>query len=676
MNPFSLPHRRNARDYPILLSQALSLGLSLGGTVLGAQEPGGGNAKVQADGGSVSGKSLGSGGSATESMHAVQPAVPDRFQILPIHSIQCGGIFDDRLRKQMAFGCDAPTLAAMVDIYRKQPGVFCIAYFWGAATRAMCHYYRYAKDERVLSLIRDTTAEMMGIQEADGCLSAYKRAGEGKKQPFDSDLFDRAYTMLGFLSAYEVLGDSKLLEAATRLADYTCNQVGPAPKISRNDVMSGSIIEPMGMLYLATGQQRYLDFVRHMIGKGEIGACLQDARQGKDIRDFTAAKAYELQACFEGLAVYYRGNGDEQLKQNLVHVLDSIRRTETTIIGSGCGVGPGPYRSGCAPETYAHAGLFQTIPTIEGIESCSAARWMGYCRQMLLLTGDSTIGDLYERCLYNALLGSIHPNGQKNDYFTWLNGVRGTRGWGYKFETNKYFTCCFFNIADAFAVTPSLAVMSSEGGPVVNLFLSSTARVPLSGSNEVVIEQTTDYPRTGEVQISVRPSQPAQFPIRVRIPAWSRNTSVTVNGTSAEAKPGTYLCLDRPWKSGDQITLTLDMRCRLERSPEGSPAVADGFRALVRGPVVLARDRRLGEDFKQPAEILADSHGCVALTAVKPAIPGALMQFSVPTADGGHFPVVDFATSGNTYDATSERVTWIPRTLEAMKSAQAMKAKK
>jgi hypothetical protein len=43
-----------------------------------------------------------------------------------------------------------------------------------------------------------------------------------------------------------------------------------------------------------------------------------------------------------------------------------------------------------------------------------------------------------------------------------------------------------------------------------------------------------------------------------------------------------------------------------------------------------------------------------------PAIP-ALVQFAVPTLAGGSFQVIDFATSGNTWDAQSERVTWIPR---------------
>jgi hypothetical protein len=128
-------------------------------------------------------------------------------------------------------------------------------------------------------------------------------------------------------------------------------------------------------------------------------------------------------------------------------------------------------------------------------------------------------------------------------------------------------------------------------------------------------------------------------------------------------EPSTINCgfrVDRTWSAGDKISLSLDMRCRLMKSPEGTPMSADGFRALVRGPIVLARDKRLGWDIHVGVEILADADGYVAPTPQAPTIP-ARMQFTVPTVDGRNFPVIDFETSGNAWDARSERVTWIPR---------------
>ena len=56
----------------------------------------------------------------------------------------------------------------------------------------------------------------------------------------------------------------------------------------------------------------------------------------------------------------------------------------------------------------------------------------------------------------------------------------------------------------------------------------------------------------------------------------------------------------------------LEMRGRLERSPEGSPKSSDAFRALTRGPIVLARDKRLGADVHEKVEIQADAEGVCA----------------------------------------------------------------
>ena len=127
-----------------------------------------------------------------------------------------------------------------------------------------------------------------------------------------------------------------------------------------------------------------------------------------------------------------------------------------------------------------------------------------------------------------------------------------------------------------------------------------------------------------------------------------------------EATPGTYLVVTQDWAEGDNISLSLDMRCRLVKSPDGSPETAESFRALQRGPVVLARDKRLGGNIYEPVEIEADAEGYVALTPQPPAIH-ASMQFAVPTVGGSAFPVIDFATSGNTWSKESERVTWFPR---------------
>jgi hypothetical protein len=76
--------------------------------------------------------------------------------------------------------------------------------------------------------------------------------------------------------------------------------------------------------------------------------------------------------------------------------------------------------------------------------------------------------------------------------------------------------------------------------------------------------------------------------MRLRIPGWLRSSpTVRLNGRAldASASPGSYLTLQRVWKSGDRIDLDLTMRLYAEALPDNPR-----LRAFLYGPLVLAGD--------------------------------------------------------------------------------------
>ena len=599
--------------------------------------------------------------------------IPGQLNFLPAHSVQLTGFIQDRidLEKRLAF--EPETLAAMVNVFRKRANGFAEGEFWGKTVRALCHYYQESQDPQLKTYLDATVADLLSTQTADGCISGQSY----HHQPKGSDLWERKYAMLGLLGYYEITKDPKVLQGLIRMADYTLSQVGPAPKTrivdtgwAFNGIESSSILEPMVWLYEITGYPRYLDFAKYIVeieGGSKRGSIFEAIYAGKDLKDIGSnghpdqsnAKAYESTSCFEGLVEYYRATGNAHWRQAIVNFYREALAKEITIVGTGSGLGG--INKGPAPtEQWNDAALYQTCPVIDGLEGCQSARWMGFCRRLLLLTGDPTIVDSLELTLYNALLGSIRPDGQAIDYHTRLTGSRPAPiNFSKSFNGHK-ITCCFYNVLDALALIPSIAVMSNESGPVVNFYIPGTATISLSRNTEVTLEQVTDYPRSGKVRILIRTNQSAQFTLQLRIPEWSLASQATVNGQALVVRPGSYLQIARTWNSGDEVTLMLDLRCRLEVSPEGSPASSENFRALKRGPIVLAQDKRLGGDIEQGYEIKVEEDGCVALAPVKATIP-ALMQFSVPTVDGGSFPVIDFASAGSTWDASSAYRTWIPQ---------------
>jgi hypothetical protein len=125
----------------------------------------------------------------------------------------------------------------------------------------------------------------------------------------------------------------------------------------------------------------------------------------------------------------------------------------------------------------------------------------------------------------------------------------------------------------------------SEGGVAVSLYTASSADVENDDGLVVNIRQETDYPNSGKVLLRIDPSQPARFPLRLRIPRWCGSAAVTVNDRPVDRAmtAGTFLTLQRQWRAGDRVELQLPMSWRLVR---GRKAQA-GRVAIVRGPLLF-----------------------------------------------------------------------------------------
>jgi hypothetical protein len=428
----------------------------------------------------------------------------------------------------------------------------------------------------------------------------------------------------------------------------------------------------MMKLYGITGEKRYLEFARYIVeqeGGCKRGSIFEAAFQGvapKDINgngnpEESIAKAYEEMSCFEGLVEYFRVSGNTHWKEAALTFYKNIRDLETTIIGSGGG--DKPYNLGPGHgEQWNNLAFEQTHPGMTRMmETCVTVTWMKFCYQLLRLTGDSTIADEIEKSIFNALAGAQKLTGNYYDYYQKLNGYRGSEiGFGAEIDGFP-LSCCTANGPMGMALIPFFAVMESAAGPVVNFYAPGSATVSTPGGAKVELEMVTDYPKTGKVIINLGTEAGAgeSFAIAVRIPAWSGKTTLTVNGEAAAVKAGSYARLTRVWKTGDTIELGIEMRARVVPAPKGVTAGSDNYEAILYGPLVLSRDKRLGGDIHHPVRIRAEKDGAVALTPFATKI--GQVGFTVPTADGGSFPVIDYASAGNTWDEASEFVTWIPK---------------
>ena len=617
----------------------------------------------------LAGLMLSCGGDSATSVQTTDKEIP-----LPPNSIQLTGHLEGYIQNSIAnWNKGRLPYDEFVNFFRTHAAPqFALGEMWGKAVRSGSMFYRYTKDPELKTILDNTVQDLLSTQNENGSISCTPVDQQPGSE--NGDLWERKYVMLGLEEYYQwVNPDSAVLNALKKHADCIIDQVGHAPKKEIVDlgwsatnigyepchIESSTLLEPFMRLYNWTGEQRYLDFARYIVESGGTKHfdLIQQAYDNTDpyLMSGHYPKAYEMMSMFEGVVEYYRVTGDERCRQAFMNLFNNIRKREITIIGNAGA--DQPYHPNVAGEAWGNTAYEQTNPNITRMmETCVGVTWMKFCSQIMRLTGDPAPADEIEKYVYNGLLGAMKPTGDGFSYVNLLNGNKVVNyGWGWHFD-DFYVTCCNLNGPMGLAYIPYVAVMTSEEGPIVNLYNAGEVNMN-TRTQPLQLTIDTDFPLTGHVVINVNPEKAENFTMKLRIPSWSQNTALSVNGEKVEATPGTYAELNRKWNPGDRIEMDFDMTCRVINAPLGSNRAGDNFQAVIRGPIVLARDENIDPNFDQPVAIQADENGVVAITPVQPTLPSTKMEFLVPTSEGD-IHMVDYASVDGWNG--SKICTWLP----------------
>jgi DUF1680 family protein len=364
-------------------------------------------------------------------------------------------------------------------------------------------------------------------------------------------------------------------------------------------------------------------------------------------------------SCYEGLLELYRLTGKKEYLQAVENTWQNILDAEINIAGSGSAV-----------ECWFGGKQLQTMHIDHYQETCVTATWIKLSQQLLRLTGDAKYGDAIEQSYYNALLGAMYKEGADWAKYSPLAGQRGEGSE----QCGMGLNCCVASGPRGLFTLPITAVMSEKDGVSVNFFVNGKYQVQTPDGRQVEVEQQTDYPESGNITLKIFASQNENLKVRVRIPAWSQLSSLKINDeTIVGIVPGKYVEISRVWKQSDVIKLILDMRGRVLRIG-GIPENL----AIVRGPIVLSRDARLGarphvDEIIKP---IIDKDGFVDLKPAGVNQDGIWMKykslFKIESyKEGDDRPVeitlCDYASAGNTLDVNSWFRVWLPQSIDPTK---------
>ncbi len=617
--------------------------------------------------------------SATSSLKAeTSPSTPvlqketikisDKLAPLPAGSIQLTGYLEKEIQNSIThWNKGNLPYSKFVEFFRSGRPQFALGEMWGKAVRSGCMFYRYTKDPELKQILRKTVDDLLSTERENGsisCMPVNLQPDSG-----GGDLWERKYVLLGLDEYYQqVESDPQILAAMIRQADCIISQIGDTPPKksitelgwSPNHIESSTLLEPFMRLYFHTGEERFLEFAHYIIKSGgsqgynlfhQVETNTPPYKMGGPY-----PKAYEMTSLFEGLVEYYRATGEQRWGTIASNYFHNIRTKEITILGNGGA--DQPYHPKVYGEAWDNTATEQTNPQITRMmETCVGVTWMKFCSHLLRLEANSAAADEIEKYIYNGLLGAMKPSGDGFSYVNLLNGEKVTnQGWGWNFD-GMPVTCCNLNGPMGLAYIPFIAVMNSAQGPFINLYNAAEITTQTPSGTPLKLSIQTEYPLSGEVSLKIAPAKAETFTLSLRIPAWSRNTKVIINGTAHHPASGSYYPIHRKWGNGDQVKIIFDMQCRQLDAPQGSHPQSPFFKAVTWGPLVLARDENTDPDYNKPVTLIADKNGIIQAVREKPTLPGTRIEFSIPTTDGT-IRMIDYS-SVNGWNG-KKVCTWLP----------------
>jgi DUF1680 family protein len=436
--------------------------------------------------------------------------------------------------------------------------------------------------------IDSLTEAIVSAQDASGYLDTYYAGDKARLRFTDLPRSHEDYCLAHLIQAgiayFRATGNPKLLQAGIRFANYVVAGFGsnkkPFPAVHPDLEMA--LVE----LYRTTGDPKYLEFTQYLFGAGERGGRPFTSRtefEGNAVRGLDAAS---------GATDYFAEAGDPAYKKTLDLLWNDLTLRKMYITGGAGSRGGGEY-FGDAYELPV-----QQAPAA----TCAAVSNVMWNFRMLAVTGEARYADVLERALYNGANAGMSLSGTPycSAVPLSLSGERLRNAW-------LDMPCCQPDVNRLLEVVPGYFYALSRNGVYLNLYQNSELDWHLEDGLPVKIAEATNYPWSGDVQVTVSPAHPAEFTVYLRWPGWAPAAAVAVNGKAVPSGsgPGSFIAISRAWQPGDRIQLSLALQ-PVVVVPNPRATDLYGHAALQRGPLVYAMEQLdqgnavLGDLFLRP----------------------------------------------------------------------------
>ncbi len=418
---------------------------------------------------------------------------------------------------------------------------------------------------------------------------------------FNHELYNVGHMYEAAVAYFQATGKRKFLDVAIKNAELIDAVFG---EDKLRDVPGHQEIE-IGLvrLYRVTGEEKFLHLAKffldergHGNGREIYGPYCQDhlrVTQQEEAVGHAVRAAY----MYAGMADIAATTGDSAYEAAIQTIWENVVGKKLALTGG----------IGARHEGEAFGDAYE-LPNLTAYnETCAAQANILWNHRLFLLTGEAKYIDILERSLYNGFLSGVGMDGRS---FFYVNPLACDGE--YRFNRDSEITrqpwfktsCCPTNIVRLLPSLSGYIYATRDEELFVNLYIAGEAVCDLNGTS-VSLEQVTDYPWDGDIEIVVTVEEPSAFTLKLRIPSFAQGQplssdlyryveesadpiSLHVDGVAQplEIRDG-YASIRRRWEGRTHVKLELPLAVRRVLAHDKVSELQD-LVALERGPVVYA----------------------------------------------------------------------------------------
>ncbi|WP_108395936.1 glycoside hydrolase family 127 protein [Devosia submarina] len=493
--------------------------------------------------------------------------------------------------------------------FPRHPNGFTVQVFWdsdvGKWIEAASYALAHRRDADIEAKIEAIVDDFERAQAPDGYLNCWYLGREPDKRwtnlRDNHEMYNAGHLLEGAIAYFRVTGRRRWLDIMERYLEHIYSTFGTEPSKKRGYDGHEELELALIKLYYLTGERKHLDFAAYLVNeRGQQPPHYFDvereAREGGDSQqryvfppnyeysqshkpvreqDKVVGHAVRAMYLYTAMADLAAELNDPALKHACELLWNDVMETKMYVTA---GLGPSAHNEGFTHD-------FDLPNQTAYAETCASVALIFWAQRMLHLDLDRKYGDILELAMFNGALSGLSRDGEHYFYANPLESDGTPTRWDW-----HTCPCCTMNVSRLVASVGGYFLSTAEDGVAFHLYGGIATEVEIAGTR-VALREVSTYPWKGDINIHIDPESPAVFDVKLRIPGWSSNIRVSVNGEPIDAKPAVngYLTINRRWNKGDVISLDLPMPpVRLYAHPG---VIMDAGRvALKRGPLVYCME--------------------------------------------------------------------------------------